>query len=161
MCNAVKIPSRLVLAAISLVLALGLCAGSATPQAEAHSTPKICYEVLDANGVWLPEQCDNTIVVPAGGMYGLDVTLKNAGNRHVYYRAYYGGSWGQEAKDGDKIGDGVNPFTGLRILLSPKQGASVCYTLFDMNFVLYDKCDNAIAGDLVTPLRTIQVRYLA
>jgi hypothetical protein len=46
-------------------------------------------------------------------------------------------------------------------MLSPKKNASVCYTLFDSNFALYDKCDNAIAGDLVTPLRTIQVRVVS
>lgn len=120
-----------------------------------------CYEVQDVLGNWLPEVCGNQILVPAGGIHGLAVTLRGT-TRHVHYRGYYGTppTWGPEGKDGEKIGDPNHVLTAVRILISPRQQSHICYDLIDMAFNTYfNMCDNAIAGNMTHALRSISIKY--
>ena len=124
-----------------------------------HSTA--CYEVVTSTGVWLPEVCDNQIVVPYGGMKGLSVTLRGT-SRDVVYQAYYGGAWGPPKENGAFVGNLQDLFKAVRILISPRQQAHICYDLIDTSFNMYSKCDNDIAGiesNTADDLRYISIKY--
>ena len=123
----------------------------------------LTYEVQDATtGGWV-EYSDGELALLPGGIAGLSVKLDNAGGRLVSYQAYYNGAWSGEKTDGEKLGDGVNKFLAVRILLSFRRGRHVKYTVIDQNFRGYDGMDDQVAGDVTAaavPLKAIRISYI-
>jgi hypothetical protein len=144
--------------AILSALTVAPSAGAA-PAAQSSST-KLCVDVQDINGVWLANAiCDGRLITPAGGIHGLGIEVKGNNNLNVHYNAYAGGKWLGEEKNGAKLGNGTDPFKAVRILLSPRNGKSVKYTVVDMGFNQYDKRNGETAGNMTDTLRSISVKY--
>jgi len=119
----------------------------------------ICYEVQDKSSGWLDEFCDNQLVAAPNGITGLDVTLRDAGDVHVRYQGFYGGKWQGEEGDGGKTGDGVQVFTAIRVLLSPRHSSHVRYRVVDEKFNVFEARDDKPAGNTTDGLRLIQIRF--
>lgn len=160
--NALRAVGLLFASSLLLTFALPSEGVAAAGDAHVRAALSVCYETENSNGDWLTDDqgCNNDLVAPSGGLFGLSVRVTGVANLHVLYQAFSGGVWSAVKEDGDEVSPGA-PIQAIRIKLAPREDRHIVYTTFSTAGTVETKFvgqDNAVAGNLTDTLTKLRVK---